>query len=213
MLRPYAAPLGALLSIMTLSACAGPTPTPDTLADIRVAYADWNGDEPPYRLYPGDEVRVTPMSAPELSRTAPVLPDGRITLPLIPPVMVADRTVEDVAAAVAAAYRSVLRRPDVTVEILRTAPIRIFVGGDVLHPGAWDMPGDADALQAVVMAGGFGRDAARDRVILVRRDSGGALVLRLLDLSAILRQPRSADATPLRRFDVLYVPRSRDARP
>ena len=211
--RRCAAPGVALMSVLVLSACASRTIMPDPLADVRVAYADWNADEPPYRLYPGDELRITPVSAPELARTAQVLPDGRITLPLIPPVMVADRTVEDAAAAVGLAYRSVLRRSDVTIEVTRTAPIRVFVGGDVLHPGALEMPGDVDALQAVMMAGGFGADAARDRVILVRRDPSGALVRRVIDLAAILRRPWSGDATPMRRFDVLYVPRSRDARP
>ena len=213
MRRPCTTSCAALASVVMLSGCAGRTTPPDPATDVRVAYADWNSDEPPYRLYPGDEVRITPVSAPELSRTAPVLPDGRVSLPLVPPVMVADRTVEEAAAAVAAAYRSVLRRPDVTVEIQRTAPIRVFVGGNVIHPGVLEIPGDVDALQAVITAGGFGADAARDRVILVRRDRSGALVRRIIDLAAVLREPRSADATPLRRFDVLYVPRSGDARP
>ena len=38
---------------------------------------------PDYRFYPGDEIEVIVFSAPELSRTVTIAPDGRIALPLI----------------------------------------------------------------------------------------------------------------------------------
>jgi polysaccharide export outer membrane protein len=195
----------ALSGLSLLSGCAA-TGLPPPSSDIRVAYADWSQTEPAYRLYPGDEVVVTPLSAPELARTALVLPDGRITLPLIAPVMVADRTLQEAGAALTLAYGKVLQRPEVSVEVIRTAPLRIFVAGAVAHPGMIEMPGDVDALQAVMMAGGFETGAARDRVILVRRDRDGTLVRSLINLAAVLQAQRVTDATPLRRSDVLYVP-------
>jgi polysaccharide export outer membrane protein len=176
----------ALSGLSLLSSCAA-TGLPPPSSDIPVAYADWSQTEPAFRLYPGDEVVVTPLSAPELARTALVLPDGRITLPLIAPAMVADRTLQEAGAALTFAYWKVLRRPEVAVEVIRTAPLRIFVAGAVAHPGMIEMPEDVDALQAVMMAGGFETGAARDRVILVRRDRGGTLVRSLINLAAVLR--------------------------
>ncbi|MEW6017525.1 MAG: polysaccharide biosynthesis/export family protein, partial [Pseudomonadota bacterium] len=103
-----------------------------------IPYAQWTDYEPPYRLYPGDELEVAVPSAPELSKTVTVQPDGRITLPLIPPVMAADRTALQVEAALSQAYAAHLVRPEVFVTA-KAAPLKIFVGGEVGTPGIYDM--------------------------------------------------------------------------
>lgn len=62
-----------------------PTPrqAPQAFGDI--PYASWSDYEPDYRFYPGDELEISLASAPELNKTVTVQPDGRISLPLIPP--------------------------------------------------------------------------------------------------------------------------------
>ena len=69
------------------------------------------------------------------------------------------------------------------------------------------MVGDADALRAIIQAGGFSPTANRSEVIIIRRAAGGRGMMRTADLLAGLRRP-SADLIPLRRFDIVYVPRS-----
>jgi protein involved in polysaccharide export with SLBB domain len=82
------------------------------------------------------------------------------------------------------------------------------VGGEVEDPGVYDMPGDIDALQAVLMAGGFKTTARRQQVVIVRRSPGGAPMMRTVDLVRAYNDPAGADAAALRRFDIVYVPRS-----
>ncbi|MEW6020334.1 MAG: polysaccharide biosynthesis/export family protein, partial [Pseudomonadota bacterium] len=132
--------------------------------------------------------------------------DGRITLPLIPPVMAADRTALQVEAALSQAYAAHLVRPEVFVTA-KAAPLKIFVGGEVGTPGIYDMAGDADALRAVIQAGGFRPTADRSKVIILRRGENGQGMMRTADLLAGLRNP-ATDLVPLRRFDIVYVPRS-----
>ena len=171
-----------------------------------IPYADWTEAEPPYRLYPGDEVEVTVLSAPELSKTVTVQPDGRIALPLIGAVMVSDRTIEDVQRTLAQAYSAQLLRPDVTVAA-KAAPLKVFVGGEVGTPGVFDMVGDSDAMRAIVQAGGLKPGGDLRRVILLRRGPDGRGMVREVNLSRGLKAP-GADLAPLRRFDVIYVPRT-----
>lgn len=171
-----------------------------------IPYAQWTEDEPPYRLYPGDELEVAVPSAPELSKTVTVQPDGRITLPLIPPVMAADRTALQVEAAISQAYQAHLVRPEVFVTA-KAAPLKVFVGGEVGTPGIYDMAGDVDALRAVIQAGGFRPTADRSKVIILRRGQSGRGMMRTADLFAALGDP-GVDLVPLRRFDIVYVPRS-----
>ena len=172
-----------------------------------IGYATWTSDEPRYRLYPGDELEVQTPSAPELTKTVTVQPDGRISLPLLPPVMVADRSVGEAEAIIARAYSSQLLRPEVIISV-KSAPLKVFVGGEVDKPGVYDMPGDINALQAVIMAGGFKISAKQSQVVIIRRGPDGRAMMRTADLRHGIKDPSGADAVPLRRFDVVYVPRS-----
>jgi len=177
-----------------------------TFADI--GYATWQETEPEYRLYPGDQIDVSVLSAPELNRTVAVQPDGRISLPLTPPTMAADRTIPQVEQILAGAYSAQLIRPEVSISLREATPLRIFVGGEVDRPGIYDMPGDIDALQAVIMAGGFRSSAKTSEVVIIRRGPGGQPMARTANLRAVARNPAAADAVPLRRFDVVFVPRT-----
>jgi polysaccharide export outer membrane protein len=140
---------------LVLSGCASEPVARATPGFPDIGYASWRDDEPAYRLYPGDVLDVAAPSAPELNRTVTVQPDGRISLPLIRPVMAADRSVPQLEAELTQAYTSQLVRPQIDVDVKTATPLRVFVGGEVGKPGIYDMPGDITAVQAVIMAGGF----------------------------------------------------------
>ena len=173
-----------------------------------IGYASWSDAEPPYRIYPGDELEITVPSAPELSKTTTVQPDGRVNLPLIHGVMVADRTAPEVEAQLSQAYASQLLRPEIYVGIKTATPLKVFVGGEVDKPGVYDMPGDINSLQAVIQAGGFKVSAKRQDVIVIRRSADGRPMMRTVDLRHALADPSHSDLVPLRRFDIVYVPRT-----
>jgi polysaccharide export outer membrane protein len=171
-----------------------------------IAYASWSDYEPDYRFYPGDEIEISLPSAPELNKTVTVQPDGRISLPLIAPVMAADRSIPEVQESLARAYSAQLLRPQVDV-VAKAAPLKVFVGGEVGTPGLIDLTGDADALRAVIQAGDFKTTANRSSVIVIRRGPDGRAMMRRADLLRGIRNAET-DIVPLRRFDIIYVPRS-----
>ena len=172
-----------------------------------IGYAGWTDSEPAYRLYPGDEVEVLVPAAPELNKTVTVQPDGRVSLPLLPPVMVADRSLAQAERAIGSAYASQLLRPGVNLTV-KAAPLKVFVGGEVDKPGVYDMPGDINALQAVIMAGGFKTSGKRGAVVIIRRGPDGRAMMRTVNLDRGVSDPGRTDLVPLRRFDVVYVPRT-----
>ncbi len=174
-----------------------------------IGYADWTEQEPEYRFYPGDMIDITVPSAPELARTGVIVqPDGRITMPLVAPVMAADRTINELQADLTRAYASQLLRPEVVVQVKSVGALKVFVGGEVGAPGVFDMPGDINSLQAVIQAGGFEVSAKTDRVVIIRRGPGGRAMMRTVNLQSALKNPVGLDLVPLRRFDIVYVPRS-----
>jgi len=173
-----------------------------------IGYATWSDREPEYRLYPGDQIDIAVPSAPELDKSLVVQPDGRVTLPLIPPVMAAGLSVDQLERALAEAYSTQLRHPDVSVTLKAAGPLKVFVGGEVDKPGVYEMEGDMDALRAVIAAGGFKTSAKENQVVIIRRGPGGRRMMRTADLRPTGRGAAGADLVPLRRFDIIYVPRS-----
>ena len=88
------------------------------------------------------------------------------------------------------------------------APLKVFVGGEVDKAGVYDMPGDINALQGVILAGGFKTSAQRGKVVIIRRGPDGRPMMRTVNLQSGVRNPVGTDLVPLRRFDIVYVPRS-----
>jgi polysaccharide export outer membrane protein len=193
-----------------------PLPAPLSEADRQrsdftdIGYATWTEDEPSYRVYPGDEIEVTVPSAPELSKTQIVPPDGRLTMPLIGPVMAADKELPQLQAILTQAYSSQLLRPQVNVALKTAGPLKVYVGGEVNNPGMYDMAGDGDALRAIIQAGGFKNTGAQNQVVVIRRSGDGHPMMRTTNLGGGLRGRGgvSSDLVPLRRFDIVYVPRT-----
>ena len=175
-------------------------PAPD-FPDI--PFADWTDAEPEYLIYPGDELDIQTPSAPELNRAVRVGPDGRISMPLIGQVMAADRSLPELQASLSHAYAAQLRNPLVEVSLTQAGPLKVWVDGEVRTPGVYDMPGDIEAWQAVIMAGGFLPTAKRSEVALVRRGPGNVRMMRVIDLSTARTTP-----VALRRSDILYAPRT-----
>lgn len=168
-----------------------------------IAFADWTDAEPEYLIYPGDELDIQTPSAPELNRAVRVGPDGRISMPLVGQVMAADRSLPELQASLSNAYASQLRNPVVEVSLTQAGPLKVWVDGEVRTPGVYDMPGDIEAWQAIIMAGGFLPTAKRSEVALVRRGPGNVRMMRVIDL----RNARTAPVA-LRRSDILYAPRT-----
>jgi len=216
---PIRAAFQAGLLALLAGACTGPgpsfepfSPRPQPTAEFQdIAYADWTEAEPEYRFFPGDEIDIVAPSAPELNRSLRVAPDGRISPGLAPAVMAADRSSTELEAELARLYAPVLVRPEVQVVLKQAAPMRVYVGGEVRNPGEFEMPGDIDALQAIVKAGGFTPGARRFEVVVIRRGPDGRPMMRTVDLLRAITDPSAADAVPLRRFDIVYVPRTRIA--
>ena len=130
-------------------------------------------------------------------------PDGRVAMPLVGQVMAADRTLYELESELVAAYTPILRRPEVEVVLRQAGPLKVWVDGEVRQPGVYDMPGDIDVHQAVILAGGFLPSARRNEVGLIRRGPGGTRMMRRVDLSG-----NDREHVAVRRMDVVYVPRT-----
>lgn len=178
-------------------------------APIIPQFQRWVETEPQYRLYPGDQVDIVVSSAPELSRTLTVGPDGRIVMPMTQPIMASGRTFTQVQAALSHQLSKQLRDPRVAITPRAYAPEQIYVGGAVGNQGMYALPGPTGALEAIVMAGGFATTAKSSRIAVMRRAPNGGMMLRTVDMKRGMRNIRQYnDVLQLRRGDIVFVPRT-----
>ncbi|HUB08679.1 MAG TPA: polysaccharide biosynthesis/export family protein, partial [Myxococcales bacterium] len=122
-----------------------------------------------YRIGVDDVVEVAVFRDHDLSRTLPVRPDGRISLPLLGDVQAAGLTTTDLEKEVAARLAPFVDKPAVAVIVREINSQRFFVVGQVAHPGVFPLRGRVTVLQALAQAGGLGEFADENGIVLLRR--------------------------------------------
>lgn len=124
-----------------------------------------------YKLQPMDLVRLQIYREPEMDRELRVSQDHTIVIPLIGVVDVRDRTIAQVQASITELYKKdYLVNPQVNLMVMEYASRTVNVLGAVNAPGAFPLPPERSItfLDAIARAGGFGRMANRNRVLLIR---------------------------------------------
>jgi polysaccharide export outer membrane protein len=155
-----------------------------------------------YRLGAEDVVEVSVYGAEALSRTLPVRPDGRISLPLLGDVEARGRTAAQLAQELAGRLAPFVQDPRVSVIVREVNSPRVYVIGEVEHPGAYPLRGRLDVIQALALAGGFGDFASRGSIVLIRGGEQGERTR--VDYDALV--DAKASIPLLRAGDTLYVP-------
>lgn len=152
---------------------------------------------------PGDMLDVNVWKNPEFSRQVPVRPDGRVTLPLIGDMVAAGKTTDKLKVELRESFARYLNEPTVTVIVIQVNSYRIFVQGQVAHPGIYPISGRTTAVQAIALAGGFTEFAARGRMLILRQTGGGSQRIPV-DYDRIIGG--KDNDVPLRPGDTLVVP-------
>jgi polysaccharide biosynthesis/export protein len=124
-----------------------------------------------YAIGADDTLRISVWKEPEMSATLPVRPDGKISLPLLDDVQAAGMTPMQLAASIKEKLKKYIADPRVTVVVTAMNSQRIFVAGEVNHPGAMALLPNMTMLQALSSAG-FTQFANVKGIYLLRTENG-----------------------------------------
>ena len=172
-------------------------------------FATWTDAVPPYRLGPGDKLKVKFLVTREMDEDATIGPDGNIGLRSTGQIKAEGQSIQELQDAVIAASRRVVTPQDVVISLEDSASSRIYVGGSVRAPGAYRIAERRiNVLQAILVAGGFAGDARFDEVGLIRRGEDGLPMLRTINVRQLIQTGTDNSDVPLVAGDILYVPRS-----
>lgn len=181
-----------MLGASSLLGCASNPKPIETVADYE------------YRLGQEDVVEVMVFQSGDLSRTVPVRPDGRISLPLLGDVEAEGKTGSQLATELEEKLAGYIQEPRVTVIVREVNAPRVFVIGEVARPGAYPLRGRLDVIQALALAGGLGDFASKGGILLIRKGPDGDTRYPL-DYDDLLKNEEGR-LPLLRPGDTLYVP-------
>jgi len=123
-----------------------------------------------FRMSREDVIEVSVWKEPELSRTVPIRPDGKITLPLLGDVQAEGLKPQELEQKVAQGLTPYVRDPRVTVIVHDVNGAKVYVTGMVTHPGAFPLRNSMGLLQALAMAGGLAEFADRGDIKVLHAD-------------------------------------------
>ena len=129
-------------------------------------------DDPNYIIGAQDVLDIAVWKEPSVSRTVPVRPDGKISLPLIDDVQAAGLTPMQLTSVLADKLKKYIDEPQVTVIVTQINSQRVYIIGQVARPGAFPLLPNMTILQALSTAGGLAQFANGKKIYLLRTEDG-----------------------------------------
>jgi polysaccharide export outer membrane protein len=163
------------------------------------------GEDPAYRIGPQDVLKIDVWKEEQLSRTVPVRPDGKITLPLLNDVQAVGLAPMELARIISDQLKKYINDPQVTVSVTEINSRRIYVNGEVTKSGAYALLPHMTVLQALSSSGGF-TQFARVKNIYVLRTENGKQTKMPFNYKEAISGKNAAQNIELQPGDVIVVP-------
>lgn len=185
----------ALLCLISLSACAGPTilgQSPDVTSVSNEGLpeptrVDLMSSNRPYLIGPFDKLKIDVFGIEDLSKEVQIDASGRLSFPLIGVVEASGLTPDELADQIEIRLQGqFVRKPEVTINLEETVSQVITVDGQVDKPGLYPVIGRMTLMRAIATAGGTAEFAKLSDVVIFRSVNGQQLA-GLYNMKAIRR--------------------------
>ena len=163
------------------------------------------------RVMPGDTVRIIrdamkPAEDDDMTLYL-VRNDGAFNYPFVGRVDAAGKTPDQISDFISGKLASIYREPHVTVNIAIAPSNKIYVGGAVRNPGAFDLTAGVSLAQALTATGGILPTADAAHVALLRLNDAGNYQVHFVNYATLL-SGNGASPVALQRGDLIFVPQS-----
>jgi len=158
-----------------------------------------------YIIGPGDVLDISVWKDETLTRTVVVLPDGKISFPLIGEVLAEGKTVAQLKKEIETRLSTYV--PDVTLsfEVKQVNSMLIYVIGRVNNPGRFLLNTNVNVLQALSMGGGLNPFAKRDKIKVFRLQGDKTQIFRF-NYDEVVEGKGLEQNIVLKKGDVVVVP-------
>jgi len=157
---------------------------------------------PDYVVGPGDGLAIDLWGSVSQRFQRTVDREGRISLPEAGPVLVSGKTLGDVQLTLQEILRNQFRAVSTNVSLSRLRTIRVYVVGEVVEPGAYDLSSLSSAINVLVAAGGV---TERGSLRTIKHYRGKQLI-EVVDAYDLLLRGVGLDQKRFESGDSLLVP-------
>jgi len=161
--------------------------------------------DPNYIIGAQDVLDISVWKEPELTRSVPVRPDGKISIPLLNDVQAAGLTPTQLAMRITSDLKKFVTNPQVTIIVTQINSQRIYILGEVSRAGAYPLLPQMTMLQALSSAGGFTQFANLKKIYMFRMENGKQ-VKYPFNYKDVVNGKRPDENVVLRAGDTIVVP-------
>jgi len=159
-----------------------------------------------YIIGADDQLSISVWKEPEITRTVPVRPDGKISLPLINDVQASGLTPMQLALSITEKLKKFMKdEPQVTVIVVAVNSRRYYMVGEVNRAGAFPLVPEMTVLQALASAGGFSQFADVKGIYILRNENG-KMARYPFNYKEVLKGNRPEQNMLLKPGDTIVVP-------
>ena len=176
-----------------------------TEAGAKPTVSQATGPVEEYKIGAQDVLRIDVWKEAELTRTVPVRPDGKISLPLLNDVQAAGLTPAQLSNVITEGLKKFINSPQVTVTVNEINSRRVYVTGEVARAGAFPLLPSMTVLQALSSSGGF-TQFAKTKAIYVLRVEDGKQVKHPFNYKEVVAGRKQEENIALQPGDVIVVP-------
>ncbi len=160
---------------------------------------------PAYTIGIGDVLSIHTWKEPDLSLDmVQVRRDGKITFPLLDDIPASGRTTVELKQTIQEGLTRFVDAPMVTVTLINALSQQYYILGEVQEIGEYPLIKNLTVIQAFALAKGFTQWAAKDRILLYRRN-GNDLTVFKIDYKDIVKGQMNKDIF-LQADDIIIVP-------
>jgi polysaccharide biosynthesis/export protein len=163
---------------------------------------------PQYQLSRGDTFDLAFPLTPEFNQTVTVQPDGYITLTGLGDRYVAGKTVPELRELLETEYAKILHNPIINVVPKDFEKPYFIAGGQIGHPGKFELRGDTTLTEAIAIAGGFTGNSKHSQVLLFRRVSKDWAEVKILNVKKMFQAGNLKEDVHLQPGDMFFVPQN-----
>lgn len=161
---------------------------------------------PEYVIGPEDVLAVTVWKEPDISKTLPVRPDGKISLPLVGELQASGLTASKLQDVIAQKLKEYIDNPQVNVIVEEVKSRSFNIVGKVLKPGSFDLAKPTAVLDAIALAGGFQDFAKVSKIYVLRRMPDGSQRMLPFNYKLVIKGKRLDENIELQSGDTIVVP-------
>lgn len=161
--------------------------------------------DPAYVIGADDVLNISVWKEPQITRTVPVRPDGKISLPLLNDVQAAGLTPMQLSSLITKRLKKYLADPQVTVIVTQINSQRYYIMGEVTRAGAYPLLPNMTILQALSGAGGFSPFAKLSNIYLLRMVNGHQIKFPF-NYKAVIKGQKTDEDMVLKAGDTIIVP-------